>query len=334
MDSPRARSYGPSLRTVGGKAPAFKSGCQGQSAGNLPRFLRWLFRAEDMDVDIEGPDWEILTGIGSGAEKGLEAAGIDEFDQAVEVCAELQRSLGAPGAKYKLDDLICFLCLSQHAEAVSNPGMPALAHPVSIEEDLGLDPLPTRGLQTPPSLACDVPAPRDSAVQPLKARRWRRCSLLQPLALASLRPFVEALPAWRRTLPWLPIASAIFLFQCCRSLRVGALCIAGRIDDGKRLRVADSVACILSLQSKALVQAGVSRSTLLRTVACAWDWLEKCPPVFVDRSLLSLALLRMAIKFEVHRDHAGAALKLLGTLDEKPALLSLECRLVEALWAS
>ena len=50
--------------------------------------------------------------------------------------------------------------------------------------------------------------------------------------------------------------------------------------------------------------------------------------------LLPLALLRMAIKFEVNEDHAGAALKLLGTKREKPALLSFECRLVTALWTS
>ena len=96
-----------------------------------------------MDVDIMEPDWKILAGMGSGAEEGLEAAGIDDFDGAVKACAELQSSdAAASGAEYKLDDLICFLCLSQHKEAVSNPGMPAPARPVSIEEDLGLDPPP------------------------------------------------------------------------------------------------------------------------------------------------------------------------------------------------
>ena len=37
-----------------------------------------------MDVDIEEPDWEILAGMGSGSEAGLKAAGIDDFDEAVE----------------------------------------------------------------------------------------------------------------------------------------------------------------------------------------------------------------------------------------------------------
>ena len=297
-----------------------------------------------MDVNIEEPDWVILAGMGSGAEAGLQAAGIDDFDGAVEACAALQTTfaasgatVGASGAKYELDDLICFLCLSQHKEAVSSPGLPAYAHPVSIERDLGLDPPPPRGLQAPPSLVCDVPseaqaafpAPEDSAVQPRrKARRWR-CDVLQPLAQS--RPFVSVASLW---LSWLPIASAICLVQCCSSLHGGGLCIAGRLADGKR-RVADSVACMLSFEgpvAKALVKAGVPRSTLLRTVACAWDWLEKCPPVFVDESLLPLALLRLGFKFEIADDRAWAALELLVPLGGKPALLSFECRLVEALW--
>ena len=89
-----------------------------------------------MDVDIDEADWEILAGIGSGAKAGLEATCIDGFDEAVEVCDVLQRAGAASGANYKLDDLICFLCLSQHKEATSNDRMPACARPVSIEEDL------------------------------------------------------------------------------------------------------------------------------------------------------------------------------------------------------
>ena len=76
-------------------------------------------------------------------------------------------------------------------------------------------------------------------------------------------------------------------------------------------------------------------STMLRTLACARDWLEQCPPVFVDERLLPLALLRMAIKFEGLGQQVETALKFFQPLaDEKPALLSLECRLVEALWAA
>ena len=342
---------------------------------NRTRFLRWLFQAEGMDVDIDEPDWQILAGMGSGAEGGLEAAGIDGFDGAVRACAELQ-GLGAaaPGAEYKLDDLICFLCMSQHAEAVSHPGLPAPARPVSIEEDLGVvDPPPPRGPQGPPAppLVFDNPseaqaasfAPEDGAAHPpliKKARRWRANTmkqplaqptsrlwrahtLLQPLAQPTSRPLVVsiALPlaccAQGDMLPWLPIVSAISLVQCCRSLHGDGLCIAGRIHDGRR-HVADSVADTLfhPQQVAALKKkAGVSMSTMLRTLACATGWLEQCPPVFVDERLLPLALLRMAIKFEGLGQQVETALKFFQPLaGEKPALLSLECRLVEALWAA
>ena len=257
------------------------------------------------------------------AEEGLQAAGIHDFDEAVEACAVLQgANAAASGAEYKLDDLICFLCLSQHKEAVSDPGMPAPARPVTLEEDLGL--------------VCAFPEPEDNAVQPLKARRWK-VDALQPLAQPTLRPVASfALPlasVQENLLLWLPIASAIPLVQCCRSLHGGGLCIALRIEGGYR-GVADSVANIAFHPKRyvALVGAGLSKSTILRAVACAWDWLEKCPRVFLDESLLPLALLRLSIKFEVDKDHVGAALELIGQLDEKPALLSFEPRLVEALW--
>ena len=74
---------------------------------------------------------------------------------------------------------------------------------------------------------------------------------------------------------------------------------------------------------------------MLRMVACARDLLKKCHPVFVDASMLPLALLRLAIKFEGIGQQVETALKLFQPLaGEKPALLSLECRLVEALWAA
>ena len=137
-------------------------------------------------------------------------------------------------------------------------------------------------------------------------------------------------------LPWLRVDSAISLVQCCRSLHGDGLCIAGRIHDGRR-HVADSVADTLfhPEQVAALVEAGVSMRTMLRTVVCARGWLEQCPHVFVDERLLPLALLRLAIKFEGIGQQVETALKLFQPLaGEKPALLSVECRLVEALWAA
>ena len=177
-------------------------------------------------------------------------------------------------------------------------------------------------------------------MQPLKARRWRAHTLLQPLAqLTTSRHGFTTFFASTSTsiedhfLSWLPIASAICFVQCDRSLHGGGIPIAGRLDDGQQ-RVADSVSDMMfhPRQSNPLMKLGISGSTLLRTVARAWEWLQQCPPVFVDESLLPLVLLRMGIKFEGGTRHMEAALQLLGPLDEEQALLSLESRLVEALW--
>ena len=241
-----------------------------------------------MDVVIEEPDWKILAGMGSGAEAGLQAAGIDDFDGAVKACAAVEQSLdGASGAEYKLDDLICFLCLSQHKEAVANPELPAPARPVSIEEDLDLDLLLRRCIQAPPLVDFDnpseaeaqapSPAPEQGVVLPLNHRRWRAHTLLpQPLAQPTWRPLVSfEFPLARvegDMLPWLPIASAISLVQCCRSLRGGGLCLPGLISDGC-VRAADSVADAMFHPARvaALDKLGFKRSTMMRTVACAWD---------------------------------------------------------------
>ena len=138
------------------------------------------------------------------------------------------------------------------------------------------------------------PAPEDGAVQPRKARRFRANMLQQPLAQPTSRPLVSVAlllaSVQEKMLPWLPIAAAISLVQCCRSLHGGGLFIAGRLADGRR-RVEDSVEYTLfnPVIGAGLAQAGVSRSTILRTLACAIDLLEKCPPVFVDESMLPLA---------------------------------------------
>ena len=65
-----------------------------------------------------------------------------------------------------------------------------------------------------------------------------------------------------------------------------------------------------------------------------WDWLGKCPPALVDETLLPLALLRLAIRFEGAKDHEEAALKLFEPLGGEAAILSFERRLVEALWSA
>ena len=97
-----------------------------QRAGyNRIRFLRWLFKAEGMSVEIVPEEWDLLEGMGEGGKKGCEAAGIKSFDDAQAACAELRKLPAASGARFDLDDLICWLCLSLHEEAQAGAKLPA-----------------------------------------------------------------------------------------------------------------------------------------------------------------------------------------------------------------
>ena len=96
--------------------------------------------------------------------------------------------------------------------------------------------------------------------------------------------------------------------------------------------IADSLALQLSPEAPAaaaLLKAGVSRSTLLRTVACAWDWLEKCS-LWRDENLMIVALLRLSIKFEVNQVHQDIAFEHVG--QQTKAVRAIECRLLAQLW--
>ena len=81
----------------------------------LPRFVRWLFKAEGLDVLVEKEDWPLLATMGSGATTGLDDAGIDSYEKARAACDVLNAELAAPGATpprhatYGLDELVCFL---------------------------------------------------------------------------------------------------------------------------------------------------------------------------------------------------------------------------------
>eukprot|EP00959_Pyramimonas_sp_CCMP1952_P275326 5755028-Pyramimonas_sp.AAC.1 len=81
------------------------------------RFLRWLFKAEGIAVEPSPDDWEVLTGMGSGVEKGLAAA--ENLKQgALEACRIVSDELWPDsGVVCGLDDLVCLLCLSQSKEA-------------------------------------------------------------------------------------------------------------------------------------------------------------------------------------------------------------------------
>ena len=81
---------------------------------NNIRFLRWLFKAEGMSVQVDAEEWVFIKCMGAGAEKGCEVAGVESFDDAQAACADLRKFPAVSGANFDLDDLICWLCLSQH----------------------------------------------------------------------------------------------------------------------------------------------------------------------------------------------------------------------------
>jgi hypothetical protein len=298
----------------------------GRSKYNRTLFLRWLFKAEGLHVHVGADDWAILAGMGSGAEHGLDAAGIVSYDTAVSACGELARQSGAcgvppegaralsetgaaaSGAQYGLDDLICFLCLSQHQEAVACSECPRPAPPVSVLDDLGLD------------------LPPDSAVIRRGVMRKTSETQTQASIMASVLPEV---------LRWLPLAVCCSVAQCCRPFCAGGLFMETRLVELRR-NVADSVASLLSLQAPRAVvlqKEGVTKSMLLRTLACAWDLLEKISNWHFDcdEQMMSLALVRLSVKFELKGEHSDIAVKLFGTVDEKAALVATECRLLMAL---
>eukprot|EP00959_Pyramimonas_sp_CCMP1952_P229101 4790475-Pyramimonas_sp.AAC.1 len=70
--------------------------------------------------------------MGSGAEKGVAAAGNIAHEDAVEVCDLVSQDARATsGAEYGLDDLACFLCLSQNTEVVLCEKLPQPAPPLT-----------------------------------------------------------------------------------------------------------------------------------------------------------------------------------------------------------
>ena len=141
-------------------------------------------------MPVEDKDWTLLAGMGSGATTGLKAAGITTYAEAKDACAAVA---AATGAEYELDDLVCFLCLTQHKEAADASILPKIPPPVSLRDDLGLELLPTMPIVAAPLL------------------RITRKTKLGP-AIASIMASVLLTIA-----PHTNAASGAILSQCCRS---------------------------------------------------------------------------------------------------------------------
>ena len=289
------------------------------------RFLRWLCQAEGAAVTMDPPAWERLAGPGSGTQAGLLAAGIQTGKEALAACAALTAAYAASGAHYTLEDLSVFACLTQHRETYAGSNLPDPPPPVTEHADLDVETPDPPDPRVAPARAADPVARRIREKSPGPPRRRPRPATASCISaeLACVLPSV---------LSWAPLRTGWALAQCCRSFHAGGLFMACRAAQRKR-NVADSVASLLSFQgplAAGLFEEGVTQSTLLRMLACSWDWLAKCArggggP---DEHLLALAIVRISAKLELRQGLSKVAIRLLGRGGDQAALHALECRLV------
>ena len=126
------------------------------------RFCRWLAFVEGLDVTIGEADWAVFVDMGHGAATGALINDATDFHAALALCEKLRLALR--DRDYNLADLVCFLCLARHREALEFPvaALPPSAARVSVYNDLGLG-------ERPATLwpAGKLPRPR----------RWRRGAL-------------------------------------------------------------------------------------------------------------------------------------------------------------
>ena len=111
-------------------------------------FVRWLAFAEDIDFHVEPNCWNTLTGMGSGAASGINRYKLHNYDAALSTCTEIaaQRQKveassveTASVVQYKLDDLVCFLCMSASKELKGSPSaavLPVELPAITPEDDL------------------------------------------------------------------------------------------------------------------------------------------------------------------------------------------------------
>ena len=289
------------------------------------RFLRWLFQVERMKVEVDATDWEILTNMGVGAEACLvvREANLITYEDAVTACNVLDtHNKAASGAPYTLEDLSIFICLSQHEE-------------VSLDNVIDK---PLRLPDDPPEVTVldDLDLSEIAPVK-LQPRTRIRQKLSHHPAIASIMAAV--LPELLR---WSLVPAARRLCLCCRDFHASGLFMTSRFADycHSKRNIADSVASMLSFEAPfaAVLRPGITKSTLLRMLACAWECLEVCAASGAeplgrgyDEHLMALVLVRMSVKFELMAAFHEKALKFLGTQEQKPALHVLECRLLTML---
>ena len=290
-------------------------------------FVRWLFKAEDVRVKTTAEDWALLTGMGSGAEKGVAAAGNITYEDAVAVCDLVSKDLwAASGAEYGLDDLVCFLCLSQNAEVVECEKLPQPAPPVTVASDLGSlfrcaqVPCSRLRVKTPrTALGAAVAAAGSGVASPAgpPARRRPRWDVGLGFIMVLL-PLPDQVRFSR--------SSRIELSKClCHVRRWGFQCW-----QAVRVLVVETLQKDVALTA-ALTASGVSVGSVRRAVGCGLDVCDRLSsqPLPADVPLLGLALARYSLKFELTTDQVNALgenFRAGGCL-RKPGVARVECLL-------
>ena len=235
--------------------------------------------------------------------------GIASYEAVEVVCNEFGNAMSyvASGAKYTPDDLICFLCLSQHETTCVGGGMtgceipPNVAPPVSVKKDLFFS----------------IP------VSQFLARRFRDTTSDRfTMAPTDIHISLFVL------LDCLQFTTARFICRCCCVVHVSGRFMPGRCVESKQM-MADSVASILNPANF----EDVPLKTLLHTHVCALVLFEKCGCVAHGEHLFSLVLLCLNVKFEFNIDDSAIVLTIIGTENAKPVFKLLESRLVRRLFS-
>ena len=236
--------------------------------------------------------------MGAGAEKGCEVAGVESFDDAQAACAELRKLPAASGANFDLDDLICWLCLSQHKEAQAGAKLPAPAEPVTVEADLCLTAQGARTRLRRKVSHLPHAANAQEAPQPPGAQR----------RLSGVSVLTAVLP---ELVLWLPATAAGSMRQTCQELPPAL--------DATRAPIADTVAKAVSLQhplASVLLQAGLSSAEVFAMRAQAWRWLDQCQHMLQHSRAVSPSASTSTQKFR-HSSGSGRGFRPLRPKDLK-----------------
>ncbi len=293
-------------------------------------FLCWLFKAEGATAETCAEDWALLSGTGSGAEKGVEAAGGLAYLSALAACEVVSKHVwAAPGASYGLADLACFLHLSQSHEVVGSKILPPPPAAITVASDLG-DIGPSSRTQVPRNrLRGKKAAHGGESRQPPAA--GSSCAGISGCAASSsgaCRPAAWRPPRWRAgllrpqvrvTTPWvqvlqshvlqtimdeLPLRDQVALSRTSRAQQGRCLAAARRWGLARWNTVSYLVAQALRADQPLWSKergTGVGIGNLCRAAACAVDFVDVlcARPLPTDAPLLALALARWGLKFEL-----------------------------------